>query len=66
MARRRISFSRALMAVLPLSVLLAALVAKIAVVDNLKTLRFLGCIHERDVMAAYNLALIESRREERE
>ncbi len=38
----------------------------IAVVENLKTLKFLGCIHERDVMAAYNRALIESRREERE
>jgi CIC family chloride channel protein len=38
----------------------------IAVVEDLRSLRFLGCLHERDAMAAYNRALIDSRREERE
>lgn len=27
---------------------------------------FLGCVHERDVMNAYNRALLKSRREEHE
>ncbi|MDP6788467.1 MAG: chloride channel protein [Rhodospirillales bacterium] len=37
----------------------------IAVVEDADTLVFLGCVHERDVMNAYNRALVESRREER-
>ena len=37
----------------------------IAVVEDADTLVFLGCVHERDVMNAYNQALVESRREER-
>ena len=36
----------------------------IAVVEDTETMIFLGCVHERDVMAAYNRALLESRREE--
>jgi len=36
----------------------------IAVLDDLETRRFAGCIHERDAMSAYNRALIEARREE--
>jgi CIC family chloride channel protein len=35
----------------------------IAVVDSATTMNFIGCIHERDVMRAYNRALVESRRE---
>jgi chloride channel protein, CIC family len=37
----------------------------IAVVENLGSMKFLGCVHERDVMSAYNTVLLESRREER-
>jgi CIC family chloride channel protein len=37
----------------------------IAVVEDADTLVYLGCVHERDVMNAYNRALVESRREER-
>lgn len=37
----------------------------IAVVDDLESMKFLGCVHERDVMSAYNTVLLESRREER-
>ncbi len=37
----------------------------IAVVKDTKSMKFLGCVHERDVMESYNNALIESRREER-
>ncbi|MCB2102916.1 MAG: chloride channel protein [Rhodobacterales bacterium] len=36
----------------------------IAVVADHKTERFIGCVHERDVMAAYNRALVLARREE--
>ena len=36
----------------------------IAVVDDARTLHYVGCVHERDVMIAYNRALLESRREE--
>ncbi len=36
----------------------------IAVVDDARTQRYVGCVHERDVMVAYNRALVESRREE--
>ena len=36
----------------------------IAVLDDLKTRQFAGCIHERDAMAAYNRALLDARREE--
>lgn len=39
--------------------------AHIAVVEQAKTMTFRGLIHERDVMGAYNRALIEVRREER-
>ncbi|MCG8509671.1 MAG: chloride channel protein, partial [Rhodospirillales bacterium] len=38
----------------------------IAVVEDAESFRFIGCVHERDVMAAYNRALLESHREERE
>ncbi len=38
----------------------------IAVVDSLDTGMLRGCVHERDVIAAYNRALVDSRREERE
>ncbi len=37
----------------------------IAVVQDTKSMKFLGCVHERDVMESYNHALLESRREER-
>ena len=37
----------------------------VAVVEDADILVFLGCVHERDVMNAYNRALVESRREER-
>jgi len=37
----------------------------IAVVQDTNSMKFLGCVHERDVMGSYNHALIESRREER-
>ena len=37
----------------------------IAVVEDTETMAFLGCVHERDVMIAYNRALVESRHEER-
>lgn len=36
----------------------------IAVVQDAKSQRFLGCVHERDVMAAYNKALLKARHEE--
>ncbi len=39
--------------------------ACIAVVDSLETMRFVGALRERDVMAAYNRALHEARAEER-
>ncbi len=38
----------------------------IAVVEDSDSMFFLGCVHERDVMAAYNEALVEVRREERD
>lgn len=38
----------------------------IAVVDSLDTGVLRGCVHERDVIAAYNRALVDSRREEHE
>ena len=37
----------------------------IAVVQDTESMKFLGCVHERDVMESYNHALLESRREER-
>ena len=37
----------------------------IAVVADSQSMTFLGCLSERDLMAAYNRALVESRREER-
>jgi len=37
----------------------------IAVVQDTQSMKFLGCIHERDVMESYNHALLGSRREER-
>lgn len=36
----------------------------IAVVENFETLQFIGCVHHRDVMSAYNRALAQSRHEE--
>ncbi len=36
----------------------------IAVVENYETMRFVGCVHHRDVMSAYNRALAQSRHEE--
>ncbi|MBT3361656.1 MAG: chloride channel protein [Rhodospirillales bacterium] len=39
---------------------------RIAVVDSIDSLIFHGCVHERDVFAAYNRALVENRREEHE
>lgn len=36
----------------------------IAVVESSATMAFRGCVHERDVIMAYNRALVESRREE--
>lgn len=38
----------------------------IAVVDSMDTQVLRGCVHERDVMMAYNRALVDSRREEHE
>ena len=38
----------------------------IAVVEDRDSMLFIGCVHERDVMAAYNKALVEARREERD
>lgn len=38
----------------------------IAVVDSTDTRVLRGCVHERDVIAAYNRALVRSRREEHE
>jgi len=38
----------------------------IAVVETRETMVFLGCVYERDVMAAYNKALLEHRREEKD
>ena len=37
----------------------------IAIVDSNKEMGYKGCIHHRDVMAAYSRALVESRYEER-
>jgi CIC family chloride channel protein len=37
----------------------------IAVIDNHENLKFLGILHERDLMAAYNRALMEAREEAR-
>ncbi len=37
----------------------------IAVVDDTDSMIFSGCVHERDVIDAYNRALLQSRREER-
>lgn len=37
----------------------------VAVVESPTSLRFLGCVHERDVMDAYNKALLKAREEER-
>ncbi|HEC90505.1 MAG TPA: CBS domain-containing protein [Alphaproteobacteria bacterium] len=39
---------------------------RIAVVEDRDSMFFLGCVHERDVIAAYNKALVEARREERD
>jgi len=36
----------------------------IAVVANTETMIFKGCVHQRDVLAAYNRALLETRHEE--
>lgn len=36
----------------------------IAVVDSTESMIFKGCVHQRDVMAAYNRALLETRHEE--
>lgn len=36
----------------------------IAVVDDVETMTFRGCVHHRDVMGAYNRALLELRHEE--
>lgn len=38
---------------------------RIAVVDDLESMKFRGCVNLADVMAAYNRALLESRHEER-
>ncbi|MBL6927793.1 MAG: chloride channel protein [Rhodospirillales bacterium] len=38
----------------------------VAVVDSADSLVFHGCVHEKDVIAAYNRALVETRREEHE
>lgn len=38
----------------------------VAVIEGEELPNFVGCVHERDVMAAYNRALLESHREERE
>ena len=36
----------------------------LAVVDSPKNMRLIGCLHERDVMRAYNTALMNQRAEE--
>ncbi len=36
----------------------------IAVVDNVETMKFVGCVHHRDVMSAYNRALAQVHHEE--
>ncbi len=36
----------------------------IPVVEDTQSMTFIGCVHERDVMNAYNRALLKSRREE--
>ena len=36
----------------------------IAVVENHDNMRFVGTLHETDVMSAYNRALVDARREE--
>ncbi len=38
----------------------------VAVVEDTDSMKFLGCVHHREVMAAYNRALIQSHHEERE
>jgi chloride channel protein, CIC family len=38
----------------------------IAVIETAESSHFVGCVHERDVMAAYNRALLENHREVRE
>ena len=40
--------------------------AHIAVVEGDDAPVFVGCLHERDAMAAYNRALIDARRQEQE
>ena len=37
----------------------------IAIVDSAKKMEYQGCVHQRDVMAAYNRALVDVRHEER-
>ena len=37
-----------------------------AVVQDLETMKFIECVHERDVMSADNTVLLENRREERD
>ena len=37
----------------------------IAVIEDRKGMKFMGCVREGRVMSAYNRALVESRREER-
>jgi CIC family chloride channel protein len=39
--------------------------AHIAVVADADSMRFIGCLHERDAMHVYNRSLVEQRREER-
>ncbi len=36
----------------------------IAVVDDVKSLKFIGCVHHRDVMSAYNRVLAQKRHDE--
>ncbi len=36
----------------------------LAVVDNNQTMKFKGCVHHKEVMAAYNQALVDTRHEE--
>ena len=38
----------------------------VAVVEDLEAMKFIGCVHERDVMSADNTVLLENRREERD
>lgn len=39
--------------------------AHIAVIADADSMRFIGCLHERDAMHVYNRSLVEQRREER-